>query len=267
MWSVYEHPTHAPIISYSGTLSYPYIFSVPGGIRGYTHMTTVITVKVKGDLEDRYLDAKDKLGEEKTKSDLVRELIQAGFRERDVPLFARLDLPNRVAAQMEDDRERGESDEVVIRRFITEAVDAREANVLDAIDAGEDLRDIVKEEQKQGETLDDAVRRLRRIGAEQTTPRRLYRVSSFRTIFASFTFFGLGFLPASLAAYIITSGPGYWLLLILFLSCLLLSAFLAAGNMLASLALTGMLLRPQLARAKEALDERGVSLSRPLSDE
>jgi len=139
-------------------------------------MTTVITVKVKGDLEDRYLDAKDKLGEEKTKSDLVRELMKAGFRERDVPLFARLDLPNRVAAQMEDDRERGESDEVVIRRFITEAVDAREANVLDAIDAGEDLRDIVKEEQKQGESLDDAVRRLVRAGAEHTRDARLRRL-------------------------------------------------------------------------------------------
>lgn len=228
-------------------------------------MTTVITVKVKGELEDRYLSAIDSLGEANNKSDLVRELLRAGFRERDVPLFARLDLPNRVAAQIEDDRERGESDEVVIRRFLTEAVGAREATVLDTIDAGEDLRDIVREEQKQGESLDDAVRRLLRTGAGQTTQRLLYRISSFRVILAAVGSFAVAFAPASLAAYVITSGLGFWLLLVLFLLILLLSALLAAGNMLASVAVTGMLLRPQLARAKEALDERVGSVPRALT--
>jgi hypothetical protein len=42
-----------------------------------------------------------------------------------------LDLPNRVAAQMENDRDRGESDKAVTRRFLIEVVEAREADTLE----------------------------------------------------------------------------------------------------------------------------------------
>jgi predicted sugar kinase len=63
----------------------------------------------------------------------MRDLLDRGLRDRDrrAQLFFRLDLPNRVAAQMENDRDRGESDKAVTRRFLIEAVEAREADTLE----------------------------------------------------------------------------------------------------------------------------------------
>jgi len=87
-----------------------------------------------------------------------------------------LDLPNRVAAQMENDQDRGESDKAVIRRFLTEAVEAREADTLEKIGIDEALRALVEREQNPGEPLDDAVRRLVRVGAEQTQDAQLRRL-------------------------------------------------------------------------------------------
>jgi|APHM01.1.fsa_nt_gi hypothetical protein len=139
-------------------------------------MPKVVGAKVSGDLEERYEEAIADLGEEESKSDVVRELLEEAFRGRDEPLFLRLDLPNRVAAQMENDRERGESDEVVTQRFLREAVEAREADVLDHIDADEELRELVERERDPGESLPGAVRRLLRAGCENTQDARLRRL-------------------------------------------------------------------------------------------
>lgn len=136
-------------------------------------MTTTIAVKIRGDLEERYEEAVEELAEDEPKSKLTRELLEAGFRERDTPLFLHLDLPNKVAAQLENDRASGESDEVVTQRFLAEAVEAREADALDAIDAGEELRSLVERERDPGEPLDDAVRRLLRESCENTQDAKL----------------------------------------------------------------------------------------------
>jgi hypothetical protein len=129
----------------------------------------------------RSVRAKEKIDDDDvTESDFMRDLLDRGLRDRDrrVQLFLRLDLPNRVAAQMENDRDRGESDEAVIRRFLTEAVEAREADTLEKVGIDEDdaLRALVEREQNPGEPLDDVVRRLVRAGAEQTQDARLRRL-------------------------------------------------------------------------------------------
>ena len=181
-------------------------FCVPGGIRQYTHMTTVITVKVKGDLEDRYTEALESLGEDETKSEYIREILEAGFRERDVPLFLRLDLPNKVAAQMENDRGRGESDEAVTQRFLREAVREREADALEAIgvEDGDELRSLVERERDPGESLDDAVRRLVRAGAEHTRDARLRRLGGTWGLKTAIGFLLVSIIPLAL----VLTAPG-----------------------------------------------------------
>jgi hypothetical protein len=142
-------------------------------------MSELIAAKAKGELLERYKDEKEKIDDDGvTESDFIRDLLDRGLRDRRVQLFLRLDLPNRVAAQMENDRDRGESDKTVIRRFLTEAVEAREADTLEkiGIDEDDDLRALVEREQNPGEPLDDAVRRLVRAGAKQTQDARLRRL-------------------------------------------------------------------------------------------
>jgi len=142
-------------------------------------MSELIAAKAKGELLEKYKDEKEKIDDDGvTESDFIRDLLDRGLRDRRVQLFLRLDLPNRVAAQMENDQDRGESDKAVIRRFLTEAVEAREADTLEkvGIDEDDDLRALVEREQNPGEPLDDAVRRLVRAGAEQTQDARLRRL-------------------------------------------------------------------------------------------
>ena len=142
-------------------------------------MSELIAAKAKGELLERYEDEKEKIDDDDvTESDFIRDLLDRGLRDRRVQLFLRLDLPNRVAAQMENDRDRGESDKAVTRRFLIEAVEAREADTLEkiGIDEDDDLRALVEREQNPKEPLDDAVRRLVRVGAEQTQDARLRRL-------------------------------------------------------------------------------------------
>ena len=142
-------------------------------------MSELLAAKAKGELLERYEDEREKIDDDDvTESDFIRDLLDRGLRDRRVDLFLRLDLPNRVAAQMENDRDRGESDKAVTRRFLTEAVEAREADTLEKVGIDEDdaLRALVEREQNPGEPLDDAVRRLVRAGAEQTQDARLRRL-------------------------------------------------------------------------------------------
>jgi len=142
-------------------------------------MSKLIAAKAKGELLERYKDEKEKIDDDGvTESDFIRDLLDRGLRDRRAKLFLRLDLPNRVAAQMENDRDRGESDKAVTRRFLIEAVEAREADTLKKIGIDEDdaLRTLVEREQNHREPLDDAVRRLVRSGAGQTQDARLRRL-------------------------------------------------------------------------------------------
>lgn len=129
-------------------------------------MSEVISARLKGEELERYREEVERLDEEESTSDLVRDLIERGLDARQVPLVARLGVSNRVGARIEDAREAGESEEKVVRRFLREAVDARDGDVLDAIDAPDELRDRVEGARKEGEATEDTVRRLLREGAD-----------------------------------------------------------------------------------------------------
>ena len=169
-------------------------------------MTTTVTAKIKGDLEERYHEGLENLGEKEAKSKYIREILEAGFYERDVPLFLQLDLPNKVAAQMENERRPGEGDEVVTQRFLREAVDARDADALEAIgvEEGDELRSLVERERDPGEPLDDAVRRLVRAGAEHTRDARLRRLGGTWGLKTATGFIAASIIPLAL----VLTAPG-----------------------------------------------------------
>jgi len=132
-------------------------------------MSELIAARASGELLDRFEEEKESLGEDEPESELIRDILDRGLRERRVPLGVRLDLPNRVAARIEDEREPGEAEEEVVRRFLREVVEdgvvARRGDALDALDAGDPLRATVEDAREDGEPLDDATRRLIRQGA------------------------------------------------------------------------------------------------------
>lgn len=66
-----------------------------------------------------------------------------------------------------------ENKSAFLRSLIVDGLDAKERDVLDAIDASDELREAVEARRKEGEPLDDAARRLLREGtdASQEGPR------------------------------------------------------------------------------------------------
>ncbi|MFW6382423.1 MAG: hypothetical protein ACOCZD_00100 [Haloferacaceae archaeon] len=134
-------------------------------------MSELIAAKAKGELLERYKEENSKKSDAKTESELIRELLDAGLRARQEPLYVRLGLPNRHAARLEDVREAGEDEEDVVRRALRDAVESWDDDVLDTLGASDDLREEVEAAREDGETLDDAVRRLLRVGVETATER------------------------------------------------------------------------------------------------
>lgn len=128
-------------------------------------MSKIISAQVSGELEDKFAEAAERRGADESKSAFIRDVIGEGLRAREVPLFARLDLPNRMAAKLEADREDGESQEAVVVRHLREAIEARERDSLDELGVDDDLREAVEAAREEGEATDDAVRRLLREAA------------------------------------------------------------------------------------------------------
>ena len=129
----------------------------------------MIAAKAKGELLDRYKAQVDRLGEDATESELIRELLREGLDAKEAPLFARIDLPDKYAARVEDAREVGESDEELLRRLLRDLVQGWDDDVLDDLDASDELRQRVEAEREEGESLDGAVERLLRRGLDVPT--------------------------------------------------------------------------------------------------
>lgn len=198
-------------------------------------MSELIAARAKGELLERYEDEKESLGEDETESELVRDLLDRGLRDRRVPLVARLDLPNRVGARIEDERERGESEEEVVRRFLREAVDARDADALDAIGADEELRELVEARREEGESLDDTVRRLIREGGERdTVVDMVHRLGADQAMAVPVTALLLAFIPW-LGAWVLQS-TNVELALVLFILGAILQFAAAVGIVIVALA-------------------------------
>jgi len=88
-------------------------------------MGEIISAQVSGELEERYNEAAEDRDEDLSESAFIREILDEGLYAREQPLFVQLDIPDRIAAQLEADREQGESQEAVIARHLKEAVDGR----------------------------------------------------------------------------------------------------------------------------------------------
>jgi len=174
-------------------------------------MSELIAARAKGELLERYEDEKESLGEDETESELVRDLLDRGLRDRRVPLVARLDLPNRVGARIEDERERGESEEEVVR---ADRVEAR---------------------REEGESLDDTVRRLIREGGERdTVVDMVHRLGADQAMAVPVTALLLAFIPW-LGAWVLQS-TNVELALVLFILGAILQFAAAVGIVIVALA-------------------------------
>jgi len=81
-----------------------------------------------------------------------------------------------ITARLEDDLEERynaaeaaapeENKSAVLRSVVADGLDAKDRDVLDAIDASDELREAVEARREEGEPLDDAARRLLREGAD-----------------------------------------------------------------------------------------------------
>lgn len=123
-----------------------------------------------GELLDRMADKSD---EDLTRSDVTKRLVEEAAEARLTPLWLRVGLSDRRAAQIEDIRQPGETEEDVARELLADAIDRRDEDVLDMIDATPELRETVEGAREEGESLDDVVARLIRVGANSAAPRTL----------------------------------------------------------------------------------------------
>jgi len=134
-------------------------------------MSRVVSAQIRGDLLERFEREEPSEDDDMPRSEYVRGLLDDGL----TPLYARLGVENPpdgldpVGARLEDAREPGEEEAEVVRRFLREAITARNEDALDKIGADDDLRAAVEGVQEDGEALDDAVRRLVREGVEADT--------------------------------------------------------------------------------------------------
>jgi|APHM01.1.fsa_nt_gi hypothetical protein len=185
-------------------------------------MSRLISVKLRGELRERFKKEERKKHDEETRSELIRDLLERGLDDRTIPLFARLDLPNRTKAQLENAREEGEPDEEIIRRFLKEAIEYREQDALDAIGAGGRLRSVVEQKQADGEELDETVKRQLR----GTVPQReviLSRLAGKKVFTTSAVFSVLALIPLGITSML--SPTSFWELVGVFASF----AFFSAG--------------------------------------
>jgi hypothetical protein len=89
-------------------------------------------------------------------------------------------MPRTVSARLEDDLEERyeaaeeaapeENKSAFLRSVVADGLDAKDRDVLDAIDASEELRAAVEARREEGEPLDDAARRLLRVGVAAAEP-------------------------------------------------------------------------------------------------
>ena len=128
-------------------------------------------ISFRGDEEVRELLDRmaDEADEDLTRSDAVKILVSEAAEARLRPLWLRVGLSDRRAAQIEALRQQGEDEDDVARELFTEALEHRRSDVLDELGATDELRESVERERQDGESLDDVVRRVLREGVETSS--------------------------------------------------------------------------------------------------
>lgn len=129
-------------------------------------MSDVISFRADEDMADEIRREMENDPDDPSRSEATKRLVREAVDARRRPLWLRVGMSDRRAAQLENLRRQGESEDDLARELLGEALEAREADVLDAIGASDELREAVEEHKKEGETLRDTTARLLRLGAE-----------------------------------------------------------------------------------------------------
>lgn len=129
-------------------------------------MSRVVSAQLEGKRLERYEAAEEK-GDAPSKSEFLRRLLDDGLDAREKSTYEHAGLSQPLAARLEDEKGFYQDDEEILHEVIEEGLVARRGDALDAIGAGDELREFVEARREEGESLDDTVRRLIREGGER----------------------------------------------------------------------------------------------------
>jgi len=129
-------------------------------------MSRVVSAQLEGKRLERYEVAEEK-GDAPSKSEFLRRLLDDGLDAREKSTYEQAGLSQPLAARLEDEKGFYQDDVEILHEVIEEGLVARRGDALDAIGAGDELREFVEARREEGESLDDTVRRLIREGGER----------------------------------------------------------------------------------------------------
>jgi Arc/MetJ-type ribon-helix-helix transcriptional regulator len=129
-------------------------------------MSEMVSAQLSGELEDRFNAAAEDRGESISRSEFIRELIDDGLKKTEETIYNRLGCTDRLAAELEDEREPGENESEVVIRMLRDAINKRDYDSLDYIGANDDLRASIETLSDEGEPIDETVHRLLREGID-----------------------------------------------------------------------------------------------------
>lgn len=132
-------------------------------------MSDVISFRADEDMAHEIAQEMENDPDDPSRSEATKRLVREAVDARQIPLWVRVGMSDRRAAQLESLRKQGESEDDLARKLFGEALEARDEDVLDAIGATGELREAVEGEREQGESLDEVVSRLLRRGVEADT--------------------------------------------------------------------------------------------------
>jgi hypothetical protein len=132
----------------------------------YTGMSGVISFRTDDEVVDTVDRIVEQADEDVSRALVTKRLVEEAVEARETPLWVRVGLSDRRAAQIEALRQEGETEEDLARELLADALEARDEDVLDAIGASDELREAVEEHREEGESLDGAVERLLRAGVD-----------------------------------------------------------------------------------------------------
>lgn len=129
-------------------------------------MSRVISFRTDDEIAEVIDRVVEETDEDVSRALVTKRLVEEAVDARERPLWLRVGLSDRRAAQIEALRREGETEEDLARELFAEALEARDRDVLDAIGASDELREEVEEHREDGESLDGAVERLLREGVD-----------------------------------------------------------------------------------------------------
>ena len=132
-------------------------------------MSRVISFRTDDDVADTIDRVVDESDEDVSRALVTKRLVEEAVDARENPLWVRIGMSDRRAAQIEALRREGEDDADVARELLAEAIEQRHGDILDTIGASDELREAVEAEREEGESLDGAVERLLRLGVDADT--------------------------------------------------------------------------------------------------